>query len=167
MFLHPNTTHCGNYKEEFLRFQRHDLIHTYITGTISSAKIPSLPCTNNGGQLEGYDFSTEDGKKASYWYALSQFGKLNNFKEITYEHWYRDRFLLPFCLSAEHPQGPGPALLNRIQPRSMSPDNQFSLYLKFNAPTDKVLRVVLVYSQLRAISFEHDRTTFRSYEVDQ
>ena len=53
VFLQPNTTHCGRYKEDFYHFERHDLIHAYVSGGISSVKIPSLPCSNNGGQLEG------------------------------------------------------------------------------------------------------------------
>ena len=167
LFTQPNTTHLGKYSQDNLQFNRNGLIHTYISSGISSVKIPSLPCGNNGGELEGYDFSTPQGLKASYWYVLSQLGKLDNAKELPFEHWSKDRFLLPFCLSAETQYGTGPALLNKIQPKSISPSNQFSLYLKFDSPTTKVLRVVLIYSQQRALSIEHDRTTFRSYEVDQ
>ena len=61
----------------------------------------------------------------------------------------------------------GSNLMNRIQPKSISPSNVFNLYLKFNAPTTSVLRVVIVYSQQRAIAIEHDRTSTKSYESDQ
>ena len=77
---------------------------------------------------------------------------------------------MPFCLSAENDilgTNTTPNLMNRIQPKSMSPSNEFNLYLKFDSPTEKVLRVVVVYSQLRAISIEHDRTSSKAYESDQ
>ena len=117
----------------------------------------------------GYDFSTLQGKKASYWYALSQFGKINSrgSKDFPYNYWLSDKFLLPFCLSAENNMIEAPTLLNNIQPKSISPTNQFHLYLKFQAPTVKVLRVVVLYSQLRSIAIEHDRTSFKGYEADQ
>lgn len=119
----------------------------------------------------GYDFSTTQGKKASYWYALSQFGKITarGTKDLPYNYWLTDRFLLPFCLSAENnlAGNPGPNLMNKIQPKSISPSNEFSLYLKFEEPTVTVLRAVIIYSQQRAIAIEHDRTSFKSYESDQ
>ena len=172
MFLQPNTTHCGRYAEEYYKYERHNLIHTYISGGVSSVKVPSLPCSNNGGQLEGYDFSTVQSRKASYWYVLSQFGKMNprGSKDFPYDYWLTSRFLLPYCLSAENDilgSNIGPKLMNTIQPKSISPSNEFNLYLKFEVPTDKVLRVVVVYSQLRAIAIEHDRTSSKAYESDQ
>ena len=163
-------THCGKYSEDFYRFQRHGLIHCYVSSGISAVKIPSLAHTNNGGQLDGYDFSTTSGKKASYYYALGQFNKLNSHGsgDLPYDLFYKDRFLLPFCLSADNTaRGTGPNILNRTQPRSMSPSNDFFLYVRFEAPTQRVFRISVVYSQQRAFAIEHDRSTFKGYEPDQ
>ena len=112
-------THCGRYSEDFYRFQRHGLIHSYVSSGISTVKIPSLAHTNNGGQLEGYDFSSESGKKASYFYALGQFNKLDGrgTNDLPYDLFYTDKFLLPFCLSADNAaRGNVPNILNRTQP---------------------------------------------------
>ena len=163
-------THCGRYQEDFYRFRRNDLIHTYVSSGVSAVKIPSLACSNNGGQLEGYDFSTTAGKKASYFYVLQQFGKLNaeGSASLPYELWLEDKFLLPFCLSANNNIGGANAsLMNRTQPRSISPSNDFSIYLKFENPVQKVLRLTVIYSQLRSLAIEHDRTTFKGYEAEQ
>ena len=141
-----------------------------MSSGISTVKIPSLAHTNNGGQLEGYDFSTESGKKASYFYALGQFNKLNGQGSIDlpYDLFYSDKFLLPFCLSADNAaRGNVPNILNRTQPRSMSPSNDFTLYLRFEKPTELVFRVSVIYSQQRAIAIKHDRSTFKGYEPDQ
>ena len=156
--------------EDFYQFQRHGLVHTYVSSGVSAVKIPSLACSNNGGQLEGYDFSTDAGKKASYFYVLQQFGKLNEegSSSLPYEHWLKDKFLLPFCLSANNNVGGANAsLMNKTQPRSLSPSNDFSIFLKFGDPTEKVYRLTVVYSQLRALAIEHDRTTFKGYEAEQ
>ena len=156
--------------EDFYRFQRWGLIHSYVSSGISTVKIPSLAHTNNGGQLEGYDFSTESGKKASYFYALGQFNKLNGQGSIDlpYDLFNSDKFLLPFCLSADNAaRGNVPNILNRTQPRSMSPSNDFTLYVRFAKPTEYVFRVTVIYSQQRAIAIEHDRSTFKGYEPDQ
>ena len=133
-------------------------------------KIPSLAYSNNGGQLEGYDFSTDASKKASYFYVLHQFGKFNKdgSGSLPYDLWLKDKFLLPFCLSANNNVGGANAnLMNKTQPRSISPSNDFSIYVKFRNPTSGVLRLTVVYSQLRALAIEHDRTTFKGYEAEQ
>ena len=163
-------THVGRYQEDFYRFQRNGLVHTYVSSGVSAVKIPSLAYSNNGGQLEGYDFSTDAGKKASYFYVLQQFGKLNEegSASLPYNLWLEDKFLLPFCLSANNNVGGANAgLMNKTQPRSISPSNDFSIYCKFENPVQKVLRLTVVYSQLRSLAIEHDRTTFKGYEAEQ
>ena len=59
----------------FLRFQRHELTHCYVAAGLQ-VKLPSLPFPNNGGTLDGYDFSSETNKKAGYYYVLEQFHRL-------------------------------------------------------------------------------------------
>ena len=87
---------------------------------------------------------------------------------MPYDLFYKDKFLLPFCLSADNVARDNvPNILNRTQPRSMSPSNDFTLYVRFESLTTKVFRVSVIYSQQRALAVEHDRSTFKGYEPDQ
>lgn len=107
--------------------------------------------------LPGFDFTTEERKRASYYYVLTQFNKLNRqgSKDLDYDSWLTNRFILPFSLSGENMPKNDPAQKLEIKP--IAPNNQFNLYLRFENPTQKVLRAVLIYSQLRSLAIESDR----------
>ena len=64
-------------------------------------RIPSLPCGGLTDQ-DGYLYSTEEQKLASYFIAMDSIGKINeNGCDLSYESYFNSFFFMPFKLSHE------------------------------------------------------------------
>ena len=88
-------------------------------------------------QLTGYDFSSNEKQKASFFYVLQQFGKLtkNGNKDFEFETWKKNRFILPFCLSGENPRQD--LSTQKIDLKPINTLNPYNLYLRFETPTER------------------------------
>ena len=86
----------------------------------------------------GYDFSTDEKKKASYYYVLQQLNKMGDkgCHDFPFETWLSRYFILPFCLSAEE-SIPKTEDTVKIENKPISPTNDYTLYLKFKNPTTR------------------------------
>ena len=147
---------------------------SYISGLqVKSPSIPFVPNGQGGGELDGYNFKSKESQLASYWYTMSQFGRLgkNSTIDFSFESWFEGgRFLLPFSLTGEFKDENNQENSNNPNEKIMRPlasGQNLNLYTRFENPTDTVLRVSIVITQLRSIAVESDRSTSRFYEVDQ
>ena len=55
----------------------------------------------------------------------------------------------------------------QIQQSNYNPNDRSQLYLKFEAPTDYTIRIIVLYSQSRSLNFDRTRRTFLSFDIDQ
>ena len=141
--------------------------NTYIVILYSLTEIPSIPHGNMNENF-GYDFSTEEGKLASYFYVLEQLGKIRpEGTDLLYNQFYDSNFFLPFAISCEPNTSYSPELRDRIMSRAISTNGRFDLYLKFAKPLDGVYRAVILYRQYRQFSMNSERSTFKDYENEQ
>ena len=94
VLLQNNICHTGSFKENYWTFSQENLKNAYITCSAGDLRIPSLPIDDIGGESAGYDFSTEQKCKSSYWYVLQQFGRLSSQEgstDFSYESWKTHR----------------------------------------------------------------------------
>ena len=104
----------------------------------------------------GYDFTDESALKASYWYVVNTFGKLASnagTKDFSFDSWKSHRFLLPFNLSGEDSIA-NPEKRRRITFRPIATANDYSLYLRFKAPTTRYYWHPLTKKELNIV-FNH------------
>ena len=116
---------------------RHALsLKTYLMKDLSLSLSLSLSPVPNQ-QLIGYDFSSTEKQKASFFYVLQQFGKLSNNgnKDFDFETWKKTRFILPFCLSGENPRQD--LATRKIDLKPINTLNPYNLYLRFETPTER------------------------------
>ena len=80
-------------------------------------------------------------------------------------------FICNFFLSQMSPSPTnyetGSLTSEQIQQSSYHPNDKAQLYLKFEAPTDYTIRVIVLYSQSRSLNFDSARRTFLSFDIDQ
>ena len=102
---------------------------------------------------------------------MKSFDRLNknNCNDFTFESWFhKGRFLLPFSLTGEfkdetvETDGTNEKIL-----KPLASGQNLQLYTRFEKPTEQVLRLSVMITQLRSIAIESDRSTSRYYEVDQ
>ena len=105
------------------------------------SRIPSIPTGILGGSEDGYLFSTDLQRKASYLVAMDTIG--NQLTEhgcnLPLQRYYDSSFFLPFRLSHEI-NTYSPEFSNRIIQAPTVKNGTSRLYLEFNKPTSYVIR---------------------------
>ena len=104
-------------------------------------RIPSLPCGGLTDQ-DGYLYSTEEQKLASYFIAMDSIGKINeNGCDLSYESYFDSFFFMPFKLSHEL-NSYAPDVSERVLQAPTVKNSRIKLFLEFSEPLKYVIRFV-------------------------
>ena len=115
----------------------------------------------------GFNFTTENHKRMSYWQFLHSMGLLRREgTPISYDVWLKSSFFLVFKTSFELENYSGMAH-DRIFQTPYGANQPYNLYIRFKTPTTHVLRATVLYRVPRTLQINSLREGFLSHGLEQ
>ena len=82
------------------------------------------------------------------------------------ERYYDSSFFIPFRLDGQLGNYSAD-VQNRLQQRATVPHSRIRLFLEFNKATTYVIRVSVLYKQMRILAISSDKKAYRNCDIDQ
>ena len=106
-----------------------------------------------------------NGKKFSFLFFF--LGKISeNGCDLSMERYYDSSFFIPFRLDGQLGNYSAD-VQNRLQQRATVPHSRIRLFLEFKKETSYVIRVSVLYKQMRILAISSDKKAYRNCDIDQ
>ena len=117
--------------------------------------------------LSGFNFTSENHKRMSYWQFLHSMGLLRREgTPISFDVWQKSSFFLIFKTSFELENYSG-LVHDRIIQTPYGANQPYNLYIRFKTPTTHVLRATVLYRVPRTLQINSLREGFLSHGLEQ